>query len=58
MLWHIIKFPKVKHYTCKWHKNGGHFRLNDTYIKDSCVLAKLGIDYQIDNDAPRRWERR
>lgn len=33
--------------------NSGNFRLNDTYIKDSCLIAKLGIDHQIGNDATR-----
>ena len=51
MLYHLINHSTDKRRTFKWFNKGKSYK--DTYIKDSNVLTKLGVDYHIDNDAPK-----
>lgn len=53
MLYHLCFFPMCKKYTFRWVSSYGHVYANDSYIKDTNLLKKLGIDFEILNDAPK-----
>jgi hypothetical protein len=40
-------------HTFRWVRSHGHVYANDSYIKDTNLLKKLGIKFEILNDAPR-----
>lgn len=58
---YIIPLNWLKNYgdrqhTCRWHKNGRHFSLEDKTNDYTDMLNALGIDYTEGNDAPRGGE--
>ena len=53
MLYHLCFFSMCRKHTFRWVRSHGHVYANDSYIIDTNLLKKLGIKFEILNDAPR-----
>ena len=51
-----LKYYGNRTHTCRWHKSGRHFSLEDKTDNYTDMLKALGIDYTEGNDAPRGGE--
>ena len=50
MLYHLVRYPKLKRRTFLWLNRGSSCR--DTHSNDMEFLRLVGVDYQYKNDAP------